>query len=89
MKIALCYESMMPNRGGCETYLADLARSLVNDHHEVHLFTTRYDAQAFPQSVMYHLLPESSGLRFMKPWQFARACYQSLQQHTFEIFLQY
>jgi UDP-glucose:(heptosyl)LPS alpha-1,3-glucosyltransferase len=85
MKIALCYESMMPNRGGCETYLADLARSLVNDHHEVHLFTTRYDAQAFPQAVMYHLLPESSGLRFMKPWQFAKACYQSLQQHTFDV----
>jgi len=85
MKIALCYESMMPERGGCETYLADLARSLVNDHHEVHLFTTRYDAQAFPDAVMYHLLPQTTGLRFLRPWQFAKACYQSLQQHTFDV----
>lgn len=85
MKIALCYESMMPNKGGCETYLADLARSLVNDHHEVHLFTTRYDAQAFPDAVMYHLLPQSTGVRFLRPWQFAKACYQTLQQHTFDV----
>ena len=85
MKIALCYESMMPNRGGCETYLADLARNLVHDHHEVHLFTTRYDAQAFPDAVMYHLLPASTGLRWMRPWQFAKACCQTLQQHTFDV----
>lgn len=85
MKIALCYESMMPNRGGCETYLVDLARSLVADHHEVHLFTTRYDAQAFPETVMYHLLPQTTGLRFLRPWQFAKACYQSLQQHSFDV----
>lgn len=85
MKIALCYESMMPQQGGCETYLADLARYLVNDQHEVHLFATRFDANAFPSAVMHHLLPASTGLRFLRPWQFAKACYRALQHHDFDV----
>ena len=28
MNIAFCYESVVPARGGCETYIADLARRL-------------------------------------------------------------
>ena len=73
MKIALCYESMMPSKGGCETYLADLTRYLVDDGHAVHLFATRFDAQAFPSQVIHHLLPASTGLKFLRPWQFAKA----------------
>ena len=26
VKIGLCYESMVPGKGGCETYIADLSR---------------------------------------------------------------
>ena len=29
MNIAFCYESVLPARGGCETYIADLARRLL------------------------------------------------------------
>ncbi|MFO0814385.1 MAG: glycosyltransferase family 4 protein [Gemmatales bacterium] len=85
MKIALCYESMMPNKGGCETYLADLARYLVEDGHGVHLFASRLDAESFPAQVMHHLLPASTGLRFLRPWQFAKACHAALQQHDFDV----
>jgi UDP-glucose:(heptosyl)LPS alpha-1,3-glucosyltransferase len=85
MKIALCYESMMPNKGGCETYLADLARHLVSDGHAVHLFASKFDAEAFPREVMHHLLPPSTGLRFLRPWQFAKACHTALQQHQFDV----
>ena len=38
MKIAFCYESVLPARGGCETYIADLARRLAAGRYEVHLF---------------------------------------------------
>lgn len=85
MKIALCYESMVPRQGGCETYLADLVRYLVNDQHDVHLFASRFDAQAFPKQVTHHALPTPTGLRFLRPWQFARDCYQALQQHNFDV----
>lgn len=85
MKIALCYESMIPKLGGCETYLADLARYLTDDDHEVHLFTTRFDIDSFSKSVVPHLLPASKGLRFLRPWQFASACYQALQSESFDV----
>ncbi len=48
MNIAFCYESVLPARGGCETYIADLARRLVADEHEVHLYACRWDADALP-----------------------------------------
>ena len=33
MKIALCHEKVLPELGGCETYIADLARRLSADRH--------------------------------------------------------
>src|SRR5262249_51463730 len=36
MNIAFCYDSVLPTRGGCETYITALARRLVADGHQVH-----------------------------------------------------
>ena len=44
MNIAFCYESVLPARGGCEMYIASLARRLVADGHDVHLYARRWDA---------------------------------------------
>ena len=52
MDIAFCYESVLPQRGGCETYIAALAHRLVADGHTVHLYATRWDAQALPASLI-------------------------------------
>src|SRR5260221_537655 len=41
MNIAFVYENVLPERGGCETYIADLARRLVVDRHETHLYARR------------------------------------------------
>jgi UDP-glucose:(heptosyl)LPS alpha-1,3-glucosyltransferase len=41
MDIALCYESVLPARGGCEHYISDLARRLARDGHAVHLYACR------------------------------------------------
>ena len=46
MDIALCYESVLPARGGAETYIGDLARRLARDGHAVHLYACRWNASS-------------------------------------------
>jgi UDP-glucose:(heptosyl)LPS alpha-1,3-glucosyltransferase len=79
MNIALCYESVLPARGGCETYIVDLSRRLVADGHEVHLYASRWDASALPSAVRCHPLPVQRGPRFLRPWRFGAACEQALR----------
>lgn len=73
MNIALCYESVLPARGGAETYIGDLSRRLAADGHEVHLYACRWDAAALPPSTVFHQLDVPKGLRFQRPWRFGRA----------------
>jgi UDP-glucose:(heptosyl)LPS alpha-1,3-glucosyltransferase len=79
MNIAFCYESVLPARGGCETYITDLARRLVADGHEVHLYACRWDAAALPAAVQYHRLSVPGGPRFLRPWRFGAACERALR----------
>jgi UDP-glucose:(heptosyl)LPS alpha-1,3-glucosyltransferase len=78
MKIAFCYESVLPARGGCETYISDLARRLASDGHEVHLFACRWDPAVLPESTVFHQIPPVVGPRFLRPWRFAAACEKAL-----------
>src|SRR5215831_13939574 len=78
MNIAFCYENVIPTRGGCETYIADLARRLVQDGHQVHLYACRWDARALPPEMHYHPLPAPRGPRFLRPWRFGAACLDAL-----------
>jgi len=80
MKIALCYPSVLPVRGGCETYIADLARRLAQDRHEVHLYACQWDAPTLPAGLQYHPIRVPRGPRFLRPWVFARRCLREL--HT-------
>jgi UDP-glucose:(heptosyl)LPS alpha-1,3-glucosyltransferase len=74
MNVAFCYESVVPARGGCETYIADLARRLIADNHQVHLYACRWDADSLPAALHFHPLPAAGGPRFLRPWRFARQC---------------
>ncbi|VTS00479.1 glycosyltransferase family 4 protein [Tuwongella immobilis] len=85
MDIALCYESVLPNRGGCETYIADLSRRLARDGHRVHLYACRWDASALPTTMHYHRLHVKRGLRFLRPWRFAQACEDALAQADHDV----
>ena len=85
MKIAFCYESVLPARGGCETYISDLARRLSVDNHEVHLYACRWDPESLPSSVQVHLLPELHGPRFLRPWLFAASCARALREEQNQI----
>jgi UDP-glucose:(heptosyl)LPS alpha-1,3-glucosyltransferase len=79
MNIALCYDQVFPARGGCGTYLTDLARSLVADRHEVHLYACTWEAAALPDAIHYHPLPAPHGPRFLRPWRFGAACDQAVR----------
>ncbi len=85
MNIALCYESVLPSRGGCETYIADLARRLIADRHEVHLYACRWDAGALPAPMYYHELPALGGPRFLRPWRFGAACLAALAKNPHDV----
>jgi UDP-glucose:(heptosyl)LPS alpha-1,3-glucosyltransferase len=79
MDIALCYESVLPARGGAETYIGDLARRLARDGHAIHLYACRWDVLSLPASTHFHRLDVPAGPRFLRPWRFAAACEQALR----------
>jgi UDP-glucose:(heptosyl)LPS alpha-1,3-glucosyltransferase len=79
MNLGLCYENVLPARGGCETYIASLARRLVADGHEVHLYACRWDAAVLPANLHCHRLRSPRGPRFLRPWLFSAACGRALE----------
>src|SRR5262245_4217164 len=85
MDIAFCYESVLPARGGCEVYIAALARRLVADGHQVHLYACRWDADALPESIIYHPLQLPRVPRFLRPWCFSVACRRAMQDTTHHV----
>src|SRR5438067_1755868 len=83
MNVAFCHEAVLPERGGCETYIADLARRLIADRHDVHLYTCRRDETALPAELQFHAVPSFRGPRFLRPWRFGTRCLAALagQRH--------
>ncbi|MFM7098842.1 MAG: glycosyltransferase family 4 protein [Gemmataceae bacterium] len=79
MEIAFCYESVLPRRGGCETYIASLVRRLAVDGHQIHLYASRWDASALPSSLNFHQVNIPWCPRFMRPWAFGSACIKALK----------
>jgi UDP-glucose:(heptosyl)LPS alpha-1,3-glucosyltransferase len=78
MDIGFCYESVLPVRGGCETYIADVSRRLVADGHRIRLYACRWDAAALPPTIDFRPVPPPRGPRFLRPWRFAAACERAL-----------
>jgi len=85
MDVAFCYESVLPTRGGCETYIAGLARRLVTDGHQVHLYACRWDETALPESIHFHPIRLPLCPRFLRPWCFSAACNRLLKQSNHQI----
>jgi UDP-glucose:(heptosyl)LPS alpha-1,3-glucosyltransferase len=85
MNIAFCYESVLPSRGGCETYIAVLARRLVADGHSVHLYARCWDEAALPAGIHYHPVRLPRRPRFLRPWYFGAACGRLLQDARHQV----
>jgi UDP-glucose:(heptosyl)LPS alpha-1,3-glucosyltransferase len=78
MNLAFCHERVLPSRGGCETYIADLARRLTADGHDVHLYARCWDAAALPAALNIHRVSVPRAPRFLRPWVFGAACRRAL-----------
>lgn len=87
MDIALCYPHLLPARGGCETYIVDLARRLCRDGHAVHLYAAKWDATALPASAQVHAVHLPDCLRFRRPWLFGVACLRAMRQRHHDVSL--
>jgi UDP-glucose:(heptosyl)LPS alpha-1,3-glucosyltransferase len=87
MDVALCYPHVVPARGGCETYIVDVARRLAADGHDVHLYAAKWDAQALPARVQVHPVHLPECLRFRRPWLFGAACLRSLRTRRHDVSL--
>jgi UDP-glucose:(heptosyl)LPS alpha-1,3-glucosyltransferase len=74
VNLAICHPVVVPARGGCEIYIADLTRRLCADGHEVHLYASHWDAAALPAALRLHAVPDKGWPRFLRPWRFSRAC---------------
>lgn len=85
MDIAFCYESVLPARGGAETYISDLSRRLARDGHRVHLLASRWDESALPDSLVYHPITPVRGPRFLRPWRFGQACLAELANFPHDV----
>src|SRR5262245_32660515 len=79
MDVGFCYERGLPARGGCETYIAALARRLVADGHAVHLYACRWDPAALPPGLFFHPITLPPVPRFLRPWAFSAACARALR----------
>ena len=80
MNIALCYDTVDPAKGGCETYIGDLARRLIRDGHAVHLYARKCKPEALPLGITFHPVSVGPSLRMTRPWQFAAACDRILRR---------
>jgi UDP-glucose:(heptosyl)LPS alpha-1,3-glucosyltransferase len=78
MDVAFCYPTVVPARGGCETYISDLARRLARDGHRIHLYANRWDPAALPPATHFHRIDVPARPRFLRPWRFATACERAL-----------
>jgi UDP-glucose:(heptosyl)LPS alpha-1,3-glucosyltransferase len=87
MDVALCYPHLIPARGGCETYIIDLARRLVRDGHGVHLYAAKWDASVLPREASIHPVHLPDCLRFRRPWLFGTACLRALRRGRHDVSL--
>lgn len=71
MKIALNYRNIDPDKGGAETYVADLTRSLVARGHEVTLVAEHVKPGCVPIQTKILNVPVSGLSRSARIWSFA------------------
>jgi UDP-glucose:(heptosyl)LPS alpha-1,3-glucosyltransferase len=85
LDIALCYESVFPNKGGAETYISDLARRLDADGHSVHLYASTWDETRLPVTIQFHAIPKIEGPRFLRPWHFGKQLERALGERHHDV----
>ncbi len=85
MIVAFCHENVDPARGGCETYIADLAQRMLADGHEIHLLSCHWNAKRLPRGIVVHPIHGVRAPRWLRPWLFGRACLQELKRFHHDV----
>ena len=84
MKIAFCIENFKPSRGGAERYVHDLTRLLVEEGHELHIYTLQGRADPGGSEVL-HLVRVPASPKFLKTLYFAWKVRCLLHRQKFDI----
>jgi UDP-glucose:(heptosyl)LPS alpha-1,3-glucosyltransferase len=87
VNIALAIENFSPHSGGAESYAVDLARTLVSEGWEVHLFGHSWDGQ--PEQAHFHPIPRLPRWAppSMKIVDFALRHRRMVAEHKFDVVL--
>lgn len=80
MRIALVLQHVDPSRGGAETYVADLARTLAARGHEVELYAESWAEGALAAGVRPVRVPVRGRTRWGRAWDFAAASEEALRR---------
>ena len=72
MRLALNFQRVDPSRGGAETYVADLCRSLVRRGHRVDLYAESWREGVLPGEVRCIAVEAPGRTRLARTWNFAR-----------------
>ncbi len=71
MRLALNFERIDPTRGGAETYVVDLCRSLISAGHQVDLYAASWKQGSLPPEVRCIEVAASGSTRIKRIWNFA------------------
>jgi UDP-glucose:(heptosyl)LPS alpha-1,3-glucosyltransferase len=84
MRIALNYRNIDPDKGGAETYVADLTRVLIARGHEVTLVAEHVKPGSVPPEAKLLKVPVSGLTRSAKIWSFGRNSAEVMHNHAGE-----
>lgn len=80
MRLALNYQRVDPSKGGAETYVVDLCRSLVKLGHEVDLYAQTWREDLLPAEVRKVAVPVSGRTKGARLWSFAENSAAALER---------
>jgi UDP-glucose:(heptosyl)LPS alpha-1,3-glucosyltransferase len=84
MRLAMTFPRIDPARGGAETYLVDLCRSLIRAGHEVDLYAESWKNGSLPVEVRCIRISAPGRTRMARIWNFARNSEAALQQADYD-----
>ncbi len=84
MRLALNFPRIDPTRGGAETYIVDLCRSLVRAGHQVDLYAETWKDGSLPPEVRCVAVPAPGHSRRARIWSFARNSEAAITQAEYD-----
>jgi UDP-glucose:(heptosyl)LPS alpha-1,3-glucosyltransferase len=84
MRLALNFPRIDPRRGGAETYIVDLCRSLIRAGHQVDLYAESWKEGSLPREVRCIEVPAPGATRARRIWNFACNSESALKQKDYD-----